>query len=256
MSVEGKATNDVLQGRVVTIPQTDETLSKAGYSADAKTTGEKIKALEDKYKDVTTPDASKVDYDNTTSKLSAENVQSAIDEIVAKAIQDIAGVLKLTGGELSGSLKIKHHDNGWSTLDKNHSATADYGTYIADTSKNGKSAKVSVCAELNTLTFTNIASEVHDIFHEGNKPFGEYVGNGSATERVIDTKGIGRLCLIYCSDYLVLATPKGAFKVTLSDGTLGWILATNLYFVNGKLNIATGGEAVNKADETYYYQVI
>lgn len=224
MSVEGTATNDVLKGKVIAIPQIDNTLSKEGFGADAKATGDKIKEIETKLEEVET---------NTTDKF-----------------------LPLEGGELSGSLKIKRHDNGFSTVDKNHSADADYGTFIADTTKDGKSAKVSVSAGLNLLTFTDNTSNIRDIHHEGNKPFGNYTGNGSATQRVIDTKGLGRLCLIYCSDYVVLATPKGAFKVTLADSSLGWILATNLYYLNGQLIMSTGGEAVNKANETYYYQVI
>lgn len=224
MSVEGTATNDVLKGKVIAIPQIDNTLTKEGFGADAKATGDKIKEIETKLEEVET---------NTTDKF-----------------------LPLDGGELKGALKIKRYDNGFSTVDKNHSADVDYGTYMADTDKDGNSVKMSVSALYDTFSYTDKAGNVRKVHHEGNKPFGNYTGNGSATARTIDTGGIGRLCLIYCSDYVVLATPKGAFKVTLANSTVGWILATNLYYLNGQLIMNTGGEAVNKADETYYYQVI
>lgn len=250
MSVEGNATsNNELVGRIIPVPQVDTTLTKEGYSAEAKATGDKIKALEEEHKKYTLPNASAVSYDKTESGLASENTQEAIDEIAKN-------YLPKSGGELSGALKVKRYDNGFSTVDKNHSASADYGTFVADTSKDGKSAKVSVCALLGTFTYTDPDSNIRNVHHEGNKPFGNYTGNGSAVERTIETGGIGRLCLIYCSDYLVLATPKGAFKVTIADGTLGWIFAENLYYLNGKIIMATGGVAVNGADETYYYQVI
>lgn len=48
MSVEGTATtNEILIGTVSTVPKTDVTLTKAGYGADAKVVGDRLKELED-----------------------------------------------------------------------------------------------------------------------------------------------------------------------------------------------------------------
>ena len=259
MSVEGTAKErDVLKGKVVSIPQIDDTLTKAGYGADSKVVGDKLKEIDNKAS--ATPKASGVTYSNTTSELSAKDVQSAIDEIVAKAKKDIEDLatkyLGLNGGTLKGQLAIQHCDNGHTLLNKNHSESADYGTYIADVSKDGRSAKVSVCAALNMYTFTDVDNNVLDIHHEGTKPFSEYTGNGSETERVIDTKGIGRMLMIYHGEHILLVTPKGALKVVLTDGTMAWVSSSNIYFVDGKLTIASDNEAFNKANETYYYQVI
>lgn len=259
MSVEGNANAlNRITGKIVAIPQVDDTLSKEGFSADAKATGEKFKELEGIFKDYTKPDASKVEYDNNTSKLNAQDVQSAIDEVVAKAKKDLDNVaktyLKLSGGTLSGALQVKHFENGFSTFDKNHSETNDYGTFLGDTSVDGKTAKITVSALLNLLTFTDANSEIRNIYHDGNKPFGSYDGNGDATARVVETNGIGRLALVYHGDHLSLVTPKGALKVTLADGSIAWV--SNVSFVEGKFNISTTSDAINKAEETYHYQVI
>ena len=250
MSVEGNAnSNNELVGKIIPVPQVDTTLSKEGYSAEAKATGDKIKALEEEHKKYTLPNASAVSYNNTESKLASTNTQEALDEIAKNYLPKL-------GGELSGALKVKRYDNGFSTVDKNHSASADYGTYMADTDNSGKSAKVSVCAALGTFTYTDPSGNIRDIHHEGSKPFGNYIGDGSTASRTIDTKGLGRLCMIYCSTHLLLVTPKGALKVTLTDSSVDWIASSNIHFLEGKIIMASDNVAFNKANETYYYQVI
>ncbi len=256
--MEGEAKNDILpelKGKVISILQCDDTLSKSGFGADAKVVGDKLKELETKI-----PKANEMEYNNENSGLNANTFQGAIDEIVAKAVkdmQDLANLyLSLNGGELKGALKVKHHDNGFATLDKNHSATADYGTFIADTANDGKSAKVSVCAALGTLTYTDADGNIRDIHHEGSKPFGSYIGNGNATERTINTKGIGRLAILYNKDNLSFVTPQGAVSIDTSAGTIEWVSSTKVRFLNGVLTLATSGEAFNIADKEYNYQVI
>lgn len=264
MNIEGnvaeQTTLEKLIGKIVAIPQVDDTLTKANYGADAKVTGDKFKELEGIFKDYTKPDARKVEYDNEESKLDAEDIQSAIDEVVAKAKADLEKIaltyLKLTGGELHGSLKIKHFDNGFSTIDKNHSETADYGTFVGDVSADGKSAKVSVSALLNLLTFTDANGEIRDVFHEGNKLYGSYEGNGDATSQVITDKGIGRLALMYCSTHLSLVTPKGALVVDLSTGNISWVDSAKVFIGDNKLTVSTNNSAFNSLGVTYHYQVI
>ena len=261
MSVEGTAkTDSLLVGKVIAIPQVDETLEKKGYGADAKVTGDKLRDLEYTLKNFSQPKANTVEYNNKASGLRAIDVQEAIDEIVSRAMDDINALankyLSLNGGELKGALKVKRFDNGFSTVDKNHSETNDYGTFVADTTKDGKSAKISVSALLNLLTFTDAEGNIRDVHHEGNKPFGEYTGNGSTASRTIDTKGFGKLCMVYSSEHALLVTPKGALKVVLTDGTIKWIASSNLHYVDGKLIMASDNVAFNKADTTYYYQVL
>lgn len=256
--MEGEVKNDILQklkGKVISVIQCDKTLTKEGFGADAKVVGDRLKEIKDGI-----PKANELEYNNETSGLEANTFQGAIDEIVAKAvkdIQDLANVyLSLNGGELKGPLNVKRYDNGFSTFDKNHSETADYGTFMADTTKDGKTAKVSVCAALGTMTYTDVEGNIRDVHHEGSKPFGSYIGNGSATERTIDTKGIGRLAILYNKDNLSFVTPQGAVSIDTSAGTIDWVTSTKVNFLNGLLTLATTGEAFNIADKEYYYQVI
>lgn len=74
MNTKGNVSYDksaVLKGKLISVPQNDATLTKAGYSADAKVTGDRLLALEDKllfFPNVTVPsvlwvaDATYVDY--------------------------------------------------------------------------------------------------------------------------------------------------------------------------------------------------
>lgn len=84
MSLEGnaEATNEV-KGRIYTIPTVDDTLTKEGYAADAKATGEKFTEVNERIDNIDPHDAANVDYDNTNSELEADKVQAAIDEIAS-----------------------------------------------------------------------------------------------------------------------------------------------------------------------------
>lgn len=282
-----------LRGQIYVIPQVDETLSKKGYSADAKKTGE---ALEERVKktdivDGLTSDATdkpvsanaarllkeqldkfnlsqaaSVGYSNTASGLQSTNMQGAIDEVAQKIKNaddslsnfenDLENLLPKTGGMITGSISVQNAENGYGQVMKNNSASADYGTMMADVSKAGKTAKINVNASLDLLTYTDPSGQIRDILHEGNKPFGSYIGNGSAVSRMIDTKGIGRLAIVYNKDNFSFVTPQGALSVDTSDGSIEWIAGTKAYFLNGTLGITTASEAFNIADKEYYYQVI
>lgn len=259
MSIEGNAVaKNVLKGKIVRIPQIDSTLTKEGYGADAKIVGDKLKEMNNNVSN--NSKASAISFLNEGSGLEAKNVQQAIIEIVNKAKTDLENLAKVylavSGGTLTGLLKMQSCENGHGAINKNHSETADYGTYMQDTSKSGASAKVTVCAEYGTFTYTDAEQNVRDVLHEGNKAFSNYTGNGGTASRTIDTKGIGRLCLVYSSGYILFVTPKGALKVTLADSSISWISSTNIHYLDGKIVIASDNEAFNKSNETYYYQVI
>jgi hypothetical protein len=139
---------------------------------------------------------------------------------------------------------------------KNNSATEDYGTQLSDMAKDGKTAKIAVNVSMNRASNTDNAGNVKHLHHDGNKPFGSYIGNGSAVSRMIDTKGIGRLILVYNKDNFSFVTPQGALSIDTSDGTIEWIGSAKVYFLNGTLGITTTSEAFNIADKEYFYQVI
>lgn len=297
-NVETNQTVYNLNGKIISIPVVDSTLLKEGHAADAKVTGEELEArvkksdivdnltTEDARKplsanqgkvlkkmldDMTTSGAGSVGYDNTTSGLAANNMQSAIDELADKAktqgnhIDDLAIQMddfeenylsKNGGGMITGAIHVRNADNGYSSLNKNNSATADYGTQVVDRTKDGKVAFLSISALLGTFNYTDPDGNIRNVHHEGTKPFVEYTGNGNATTRTISTKGFGRFAVLYCSTRLSFVTPKGAWVIDLTTGTGSWIDGSKLSFINGNLLTGTANEACNKADETYYLQVI
>lgn len=280
--MDGAATSNEtlnsIKGKVTRIPTPDKTLSKEGVPADAKTTGDALnarvrttdivdnltsdatdkplsaaqgKALKKQLDDMDISSAGGVDYNNTESGLSATNMQSAIDEVAETA----KNALPKSGGTVK-ELNVQAVDNGYGSVSKNHSSSADYGTQLVDTTKDGKSAKVSVSAALGTLTYTDTEENVNDIHHAGNKPFGNYAGNGSVGTRTIATKGIGRVALVYCSTHTAFVTPKGAFVVDLGDGGFSWIDSAKVHYLNGNLILETNNDAFNKSGVTYYYQAL
>ena len=201
MSIEGNVTEieslKALRGKITTIPQVDYTLTKKGYSADAKVTGDAINERV-KYRDIVDnmitddpekvasarqvfligkqlasinlSEASTVGYNNADSGLNAQNMQGAIDEL-AEGVEN--SVSKTGDSMIEGSLHIRSANNGYGTFSKNNSATVDYGTQMMDIASNGKTAKVNVSAALNLFTFVDNEGNIRDVFHEGNRPFGD-----------------------------------------------------------------------------------
>lgn len=94
-----------------------------------------------------------------------------------------------------------------------------------------------------------------ELLHTGNKPTGTYTGNGSATERTINTGGIGNAVLIYAGNNLFsIVSTNGA--ISLGNTTIVGYLNTEVKFVNGVLTIASTSSAFNLSNITYYYQVL
>lgn len=283
MSIEGNV-KDVeslksLRGKIASIPQVDETLTKKGYSADAKVVGD---ALEERVKkkdvidnlnsddkesplsanqgrqirkmleDINLSEAGTVGYNNATSGLTATNMQTAIDEVVELT----NSALPKSGGMVDGVLHVRSANNGYASLHKNNTESTDYGLKVVDRTKDNKNAYMTIRALTDELTFTNTKGETEAILHEGNKPFGSYEGNGNANERVIDTKGIGRLILVYNPNYFSFVFPEGAFVIKTSDKSFDFFPSTKAYYLNGKLTLNLTNDALNKTGETYYYQAV
>lgn len=70
-----------LYGKIKQVPRTDTTLTKEGYSADAKTVGDKFAEHKLRIDNIDPHFAKNVGYDNASSKLNAANVQAAIDKV-------------------------------------------------------------------------------------------------------------------------------------------------------------------------------
>jgi hypothetical protein len=270
-----------LKGEIVYIPQIDKTLTQENHSAEAKETGRRLYLLSQQIGNITTPNASLVNFDNANTSLTKTTVQGAISEVAEKvddlgtsvgkietiedalettkqSVENLGNdVVKKTGSSMiKGTLMVQNADNGYGSVMKNNSTSADYGTQLADVSKDGKNAKITVNALSNLLTFTDNSGEIRNIHHEGNKRFGSFKG-GNASNQTFDLGSIGRLLLLYESEFFAFVTPKGALVITLDDGSIEWIDGANIYYVDGKLNYyGVDIQRFNSMGRTYYYQAI
>lgn len=80
-TVENNTTLNQIEGKVLSIPMIDSTLTKSGRSADAKAVGDQVTRLDGRIDNIDPHFAENVQYDNASSGLSAINTQEAIDEI-------------------------------------------------------------------------------------------------------------------------------------------------------------------------------
>lgn len=279
-TVETNTTMQSLKGKVVTIPVVDASLTKEGYAADAKTTGDALsarvrtadivnnlesdltdaplsayqgKVIKKLLDDMGVSGAGGVGYDNAESGLEANNMQSAIDEVAEIANNAVS---KTGGDMIKGPVNVQTADNGYGSLNKNNTSTADNGTQVIDTDKSGNTAHVDVSAAKDSFTFTGKDGVERTVLHDGNKPFSSYTGNGSAGTRKISTGGIGRLLMVYCSTHISFVTPKGAIVVDLSDGGISWIDNGKVNYLSGDYTTETANAAFNASGITYYLQVI
>lgn len=86
------------------------------------------------------------------------------------------------------------------------------------------------------------------------KPSGFYTGNGSATQRTINTGGIGACVMIYGNGCSGIVYPNGGHFV---KGTTSKSFGSgNVSCGNGSLNLNTDDEMLNANGKTYGWQVL
>jgi len=95
------------------------------------------------------------------------------------------GAIPASGGVLSGSLTVKASENGYGLINKNHSATADYGMQFRDISSSNQIATLIVSAanqkaSLSLKPSADGAANTYEIYHEGNKPTPTEIGAAPA----------------------------------------------------------------------------
>lgn len=220
-NLENNQTVYNLNGKIEVIPFVDSTLTKSGYSADAKVTGDALKEIREAVStmgvaltgledvEVIPTGAKSVTYDNTTSKLVATNVQGAIDELNT-VIQTVTSNIQ------EATNNIQEIDTAIQTLETNA------GEYMK----------------------------------KSDKAFDSYAGNGSTSARTVATGGTGRLLMVYCSTHIAFVTPKGARIIDLSGGSATWADAAKAYYLNGNLFLNTDNAALNASGVSYNYQCI
>lgn len=86
-NVEKNTTLNHIEGKIVSIPVIDKTLTKSDRSADAKVVGDEIKRLDGRLNEVDPHFAENVQYNNENSGLDATNMQGAIDYFAKETIK-------------------------------------------------------------------------------------------------------------------------------------------------------------------------
>lgn len=140
----------------------------------------------------------------------------------------------------------------------------DGSAYLHNTLDNSNRSSLQLKPEtddlksaLTLLRFvSNKETKAYIIHHTGNKPTGSYTGNGSATERTIDTGGVGNCVSIRGGTLGAIVTTNGGMAWDANSGEMWAFSYTDASFVNGVLKLATNSFHLNDSTVTYSYQVL
>jgi len=153
--------------------------------------------------------------------------------------------------------------SGTTTISRNTTVVADLNNKAEDTvwlrlsGKNGILGYFGCRGTDNPVFSTAYTDKVYNLLHTGNKPSGTYTGNGSATSRTVDTKGIGSAVLVTgASSYAMFVTKVGGIGLSNNGDTPLLLSYAKCHYENGILTIATDSATVNASGGTYTYQVL
>lgn len=273
MSINGNTeAKKSINGKVTVIPTIDKTLSKSGYSADAKVTGDALKKkvntsdivdnlttnadnkplsakqgaeLKRRIDDIDPHFAENVIYDNENGNFESKDVQGALDEISSRltptAVKTKNSSVKSDGvGEVLLSITDRN-DNGHERY-----------ISISDKTKKGFLADSLKYVEKDGNNYA-----VKNIFGEHNKPTGSYTGNGSTATRTIDIGGVGGWLGVCCGSYMIgIITQNGAMFFNTTNSTVKCFPVAQAKYMSGVLTLASADTFLNGNGNIYYYQVL
>lgn len=166
------------------------------------------------------------------------------------------GAVPLTGGILSGDVGVKNATaNRTASLSE---SGAGYAVLYNEANSNNFSAlylqdeTTTVRNLLRARTNKNGTSTYYTIFGEQNKPYGSYIGNGSATSRTINTGGVGNELMVWSANGCAIVTRIGA--ITLSGGTIKGLTYGEAHYMDGVLTLATTNNILNANGTATYYE--
>lgn len=147
--------------------------------------------------------------------------------------------LPIVGGTLTGELKLGYNNK-----------TARFGAGTSDVFlNNSKSGKHLQLKDDGTLSYSD-----KEIFHAGNKPFGSYTGNGSATERTFSIPATSNVMFIFSGNGCAfLSNSTGIIAHGEGISQLPWAQA---HFRQKTLTIATTNAMLNANGVIYYYECL
>ena len=182
------------------------------------------------------------------------------------------GALPLSGGTLSDEIVVSK--NGTASVRVVNASTGRRGTFQVDGNTtyilNGNldSSEYFGLSIDNTptdleekLRFINKTAQdtratIYTVFGTHNKNGGSYSGNGSATQRTKAVEGIGYHLVITSDIGTAWVSSRGAICLDRTTGEVSGLKSWECYFKDGVLTIATDSELVNKANQTYWYDVL
>lgn len=249
-----------LQGKIVNLPKIDSTLTKEGYTADAKAIGDEIAKLNTRFDNIDPHYAENVEYSPEASGITAETVQAALDWIVAS-------YLRATGGKITGNLDIEKSSPAMQLKNTeagrtgafaySNSANLILSNKLDDDNLVGIWVKPETESPKDYLGLgTYIGGEFtnYPIFGTYNKPTGKYEGTGSTALFEIETGGIGDVIMVNSGNGFAFVTPRGA--VCISGENVHGLVSGNAKFVGGVLTLNTDDAVLNKNPGNYYWQVL
>lgn len=105
------------------------------------------------------------------------------------------------------------------------------------------------------LTPTGVRYNNSEILHTGNKPEGTYTGNGSSTQRTINTGGIGNTLVFRCGGEVGLISRYGGVVFNFGAKETFYFNESEMNFKEGILTLATDSIYVNSSGGIYEYYV-
>ena len=181
-----------------------------------------------------------------------------------KATPAAINAVNKAGDTMTGALCIDNGDGSGAKISANvgHSyltASTDLGNSSADRRfiDIATSYKAELATAFRLADAVSGKTTYYPIHHTGNKPSGYYTGNGDATARTIDTKGLGDVCIIYGGGGIAIVTSNGAICGGGDGPVTPKSLSTSaIRFNAGVLTIKTTDSVVNANGGWYNYKVL
>lgn len=177
---------------------------------------------------------------------------------------DLSSYIPLTGGTLTGNILLSDAVCAYPNVMLGYSSDGEGAKIQYD--KGNKNAAFTVStdgrivdffifpkADLKSVLGLHCDDQWFDVFGSHNKHTGSYTGNGSATERTIDTGGYGGILTIRSTQGIAFVTVFGTFCIT-NSGTVKYI--TNTSWDGYKVTISTDDALLNGSGVTYDWYVL
>lgn len=233
---------------------------KLNYDEKLAEINRKLDELDDQLDDIPTDEALTAingRLDEIDEKLPEieEKLDNAYSDENKPSASDI-GAVPLDGGQsMTGSLKIK----GYGEIDAFNTltyvkASKDISNFRYLRVINPSTTDYSVAKAIQWGNVVAGIEKVYDIHGAHNKPGGSYSGNGSASQRIIVTEGIGYGLLLWSPHGCAIVTPSGAICMS-ADGVKSLVSST-VTFTAGTLSFKTTDGIFNASGVTYNYQVL